>query len=445
MVPTRFTDRWIILPAVGGHLFLDLVGPNPTRRVLIKFPRKMHSTKTFRLSLLIACLLLSVACAHAAPACALLSKLMDHQKEGPIFLASFPTVKSGPLDEVSFTYDNSVALIALLACGKVEQAAKIGDAFLAALDHDRYWHDGRLRNGYLAGGAEDHPLKLPGWWDTRQNMWVEDQYQVGSDTGNQAWAMLALITLSKAGAGPQYLSGATRIASYLEKSFDGRAPAGFSGGTFGDEPKPVANNWKSTEHNTDLAAAFMQLAQATGDHHWLIRAREAQIFVRSMWERHCRCFAAGTSADGHTRNPLLALDANLWPLLAIAGYARRFSAAIATIDTRLKDGDGFSYSEAKEGVWTEGTAQVGLLDELLNRRQSARALLAAVEKNRSPDGSYYAADTTGLPTGFRLETDPATPRVYFRLASLSALSWVALAQEHFNPFAASVHLPHKLN
>jgi hypothetical protein len=31
------------------------------------------------------------------------------------------------------------------------------------------------------------------------------------------------------------------------------------------------------------------------------------------------------------------------------------------------DGDGFAYSEAKEGLWTEGTAQVALLLELSRR------------------------------------------------------------------------------
>ena len=165
---------------------------------------------------------------------------------------------------VAFTYDNAAAAIALIACGEIPKAAHIGDALLAAQDHDRYWHDGRPRNGYLAGAAVDVPLKLPGWWDNAQNMWVEDQYQVGSDTGNQAWAMLALLALYRAGAGSQYVSGAERLGFYVEKAFDARGPSGFNGGEFGDEPTPAPNMWKSTEHNTDLAAAFTQLAEVTG-------------------------------------------------------------------------------------------------------------------------------------------------------------------------------------
>ena len=117
----------------------------------------------------------------------------------------------------------------------------------------------------MAGPTTDTLTKLPGWWDDKQNMWVEDQYQAGSDSGNQAWAMLALLTVYDAKGGSQYLAGAHRIAAYLEKTIDSREPAGFKGGLFGDEPDPVRNGWKSTEHNTDIAAAFAWLARDTGD------------------------------------------------------------------------------------------------------------------------------------------------------------------------------------
>ncbi|MBV9044078.1 MAG: hypothetical protein JO294_03065, partial [Alphaproteobacteria bacterium] len=91
------------------------------------------------------------------------------------------------LKDAAFVYDNAVAVTALVACHEIRRARRIGDALLFALDHDRYWHDGRLRNAYLAG-AVTNPVKLPGWWDTQQNGWAEDRYQVGSDTGNLAWA-----------------------------------------------------------------------------------------------------------------------------------------------------------------------------------------------------------------------------------------------------------------
>jgi hypothetical protein len=391
----------------------------------------------------IACgLWLTISAAGARPsACDALGSLPELHQTGPIFLTSFPTIDSGPLHGVAFLYDNAAATIALIGCGQTRKAAQIGDAMLAALDHDRYWHDGRLRNGYLAGAVTDNPVKLAGWWDSAQNMWVEDRYQVGSDTGNMAWTMLALLALHRAGAGPQYLAGAERIAAYVETSFNALPPAGFSGGTFGHEPKPEANSWKSTEHNTDLAAAFRQLGEATGDAHWVERARQAQDFVAAMWRPDCACFAVGTGTDGQTPNTFLALDAQMWPLLAIPGAAHRYASVVVTARRRLSDEDGYAYSEAKEGVWTEGSAQAALLMSLTGRTRRARALEAAVERNRAPDGSYYATRLSQLPTGFMLQTDPSKPRLYFHIPHLAALSWAALAEQHFNPFTGGYTLP----
>ena len=151
--------------------------------------------------------------AEPPTACAYLSSSMNAQPAGPVFLPSYPTVPSGPLKDAAFLYDNAVATVALIACSDVAGATRIGDAMLAALDRDRYWHDGRLRNGYLAGPVGPGPIKLAGWWDSQQNMWVEDRYQVGSDNGNLAWAILALLALDQATSDPRYRAGAVRIGT----------------------------------------------------------------------------------------------------------------------------------------------------------------------------------------------------------------------------------------
>lgn len=373
-------------------------------------------------------------------ACVSLAGREALHQSGPVFLTSFPGAGPGPLADVAFLYDNAVAVIALVGCGYTKEAAQIGDAMLAALDHDRYWADGRLRNGYLAGAVKTFPVKLAGWWDTAQNKWVEDRYQVGSDTGNMAWAMLALLTVYEATKAPQYRDGAERIGKYVEKSLSDIKPVGFDGGTFGHEPSPDHNSWKATEHNTDLAAAFARLAEDTKDHHWSICAREARRFVAAMWRPICPCFAAGTATDGHSQNMLLALDAQLWPVLALPDAERRYSGVFVTVEQRLRQDDGYAYSEVREGMWTEGTAQAALLFSLLGQQNRASDLLTALERQRSPDGSYYASSTASLPTGFMLQTDPSKPRLYFHVPHLAALAWVALAEERFNPFTGRVAL-----
>ena len=371
--------------------------------------------------------------------CAYLSSQAQARSSGPVFLVSFPSVKSGPLQGAAFLYDNAVAAIALVACNKPKQAGQIGDAILTAIDRDRHWHDGRLRNGYLAGPVGPGPVKLAGWWDVKQNMWVEDRYQVGSDNGNMAWAILALLTLDRAMGDRRYRDGAARIGSWIKQWRGTGTPGGFTGGTFAHEPVPVVEKWKSTEHNTDLTAAFTGLAHATGDKSWLVEARAARNFVRAMWQPNCGCFAVGTTEDGKTRNPYLALDAQTWPLLAIPGAATRYKAAMA--QGKLRDGDGFAYSEAKEGLWTEGTAQVALLLELSGREDEADKFMKAVDAMRAPDGSYYAANRRELPTGFMLETDPTQPRQYFHIAHLAAVSWAMIARQRFNLFTGTSSLP----
>lgn len=357
---------------------------------------------------------------HAAPetACARLARLVDAAPSGPVFLASYPTAEPGPLAGTAFLYDNAAAAIALVGCGDKPRAERIGQAIIFALDHDRFWHDGRLRNAYAAGAADQKPVKLAGWWDKQQNKWLEDRYQAGSDVGNMAWAMLALLALG-------HQAEAAEIGGWVARHQDGRGAGGFTGGALGHEPSPEERSWKSTEHNTDLAAAFTLLADRTKDPKWRDLAQAARHFVEAMWNPPGACFAAGTTEDGVTANPTLSLDAQVWPLLALPG------APFDVTDTLAKrlsaPQGGYAYGEARDGIWTEGTAQVALLT-------GDPALLALLERQRGPDGGYFATSAASLPTGYGLESDPTKPRLYFRLPHLGALAWVALADARFDPF-----------
>jgi hypothetical protein len=385
--------------------------------------------------------LLPAATPALAPACHYLAQSIASQPGSAVLLASYPGERRGVLSQAAFTYDNAVAAIALVACGQVAQARRIGDALLLALDHDRHWHDGRLRNGYAAGAIRDEPLKLAGWWDPQAKRWLEDDYQAGSDSGNMAWGMLALLTLHAASADRRYRDGALRLARWVEGMRDTRGAGGYLGGYFGNEPAPQRLAWKSTEHNSDLAAAFTWLARATGDAHWRQRAGLAEDFVSAMWNSGCGCFAVGTAEDGVTLNTLLALDAQVWPLMAVRGEVGRIEPVLQTIAGRLRFEAGYTYSEAGGGLWTEGSAQVAVLLELLHRDGPARTLRAAIDGERTANGGYYASGSAATPTGFMLATDPSKPRVYFHLEHLGAAAWAALAEQGYDPFTGGRRLP----
>jgi hypothetical protein len=374
-------------------------------------------------------------------ACDHLRGLFSPLTRGPMLLASFPTAGEGPLHNSAFLYDNAVAATALIGCGDTALARRIGDALLIALDHDRFWRDGRLRNAYAAGPVKKNdPLLLPGWWDASQQRWLEDRYQVGSDNGNMAWAMLALLALDKATGDAAYRAGAARIGQWVAARQDRRGTPGFTGGTFAHEPDPEQIRWKSTEHNTDLAAAFARLARFDPER-WRGPAQVATQFVLAAWDSKRGCFATGTGDDGVTINPIIVLDAQAWPPLALPGVAPHTAAAVECAEKWLGFEGGYAYSEVRDGVWTEGSAQMLLLLKLLKRDAQAQAVRKAIDKQRTPEGSYYAAGTQRLPTGFMLATDPLQPRLYFRLPHLGAVAWVALAERGFNPFTGDFALP----
>jgi hypothetical protein len=410
-------------------------------------PGALKSIIWFRLAAcLFAASLSAAATAEPQTACAYLTSLVP-EEGGPLFLPSYPTAEPGPLRGVAFLYDDAVAAIALIGCGEPGRARRIGDAILAALDHDRAWHDGRLRNAYAAGlvpagGAGDGPVKLGGWWDQGQGRWLEDAYQVGSDAGNMAWAMLALLALDRSAPDRRYRDGAARIGDWVARRADIRGEGGYAGGFQGWEPAPTELLWKSTEHNTDLAAAFTLLSSATGDPIWQIRAANARGFVLAMWDPQDGGFGTGTGTDGVTRNTLLALDADIWPLLALPGVlALHGTEALATADLKLRSGDGYAYSEAGPGIWTEGTAQMALLQKLTGRATEAERSMRAIETARAPGGAYFATAHETLATGFADPTNPKVERYYLHLPHLAAAGWTALAERGFNPFTASAALP----
>jgi hypothetical protein len=340
---------------------------------------------------------------------------------GPVLLNSF-VVDDGPgaadfdltQANAAYVYDNALAGLALLAAGDRDDAARIGEALALAQAHDRFWKDGRLRNAYQAGGMTA-PARLPGWWDRGANLWREDPYQVGSEAGPVAWAMLLWAALGMAGP-------ANRAGDWLDDQL--RAPSGYYGGFYGFEPAPLKLVWQSTEQNTDLYAAFGKLGRSED-------AAHAGGFVRGMFDPGTRLFDAGLTPGGGA-NKLLAADAGSWPYLAGLGDAGSAFAAVAG----LLRGKGVGFSAASGGVWLEGTAFAALV---LEKQGDGLAdeFLKTVAAQISPSGYVYASLAPVLSTGF--EVGPAPPGGaaqkfdYYRRPALAPTAWAALAGLGVNP------------
>lgn len=386
----------------------------------------------------------------------------------PRFLRSFTTSphQSQPapvgdfdfvLRNTAFTYDNALALLAFLAAGGAEnlrRARLIGDAFLYAVGHDRSYTDGRVRDAYSAGDIALPPgwlpngkgatVPVPGFFDTDERTFFEI-FQDGISTGNNAWAMIALLGLHRRTSDARYLSAALRIGEFI-RSFrnDAGSFQGFQGGL--DNPETMSATmrpWASTEHNLDIYAAFATAYQLTGDRSWLKDALHARAFVQAMRDSQSGCFYAGTT-DPQNRNTMpgqLPLDTQSWSVLALAGslMSPRGTLDCAEANHGLEHHGflGFDFNEDRDGVWFEGTAQMAtayhhLLDEQSTQRY--RTELARAQ-HTSPTGDglgIAAACHDGVSTGF--QDRPGVDFLLFRRLHLAATSWNIFAQLGFNPF-----------
>lgn len=364
--------------------------------------------------------------------------------KGPAFLRSYDDASGqGPpgddaLKNAAFTYDNALAAIALVACGRAGKARRIGDALLSAVDADRAGPAaGRLRTAYRAGPQQELPIPPNGWWNPKRQRWEEDAYQVGTATGNVAWAGLALLTLADALDEPRYRDGAAKLGAWvLARTADVRGPGGFTGGVHGDGEGMQALSWKSTEHNVDLVALFGWLERSgTGGGDWATGKAAARGFLDRIWRAEAGYFPTGTLPDGASVNDgNSGLDAQLWPLM-LADAPADWRRALTYADKGHGLDGGYDFNADRDGVWVEGTAQAALAWRIAGDAARADALLAGLAADISPGGYLWATRGGRVSTGFAIGPDSKEADFfYYRQPHLGATSWAVLAARRWNPF-----------
>jgi len=163
-------------------------------------------------------------------------------------------------------------------------------------------------------------VAIPGYYDELRTSFNEIG-QDGISTGNDAWAMLALLALHQRTGEPRYLAAAQRIGRFvLGFRNDQGHFQGLQGGL--DHPEsaaPVRRPWASTEHNLDLYAAFDTLARLDPAGGWAEARDHARQFVDAMWDAGRGCNLTGTT-DPETRNAApgaLPEDVQAWAVLAL--------------------------------------------------------------------------------------------------------------------------------
>ena len=358
------------------------------------------------------------------------------------------------LRNTAFVYDNAVALLAFLADGSADsllRAKLIGDALVYATGHDRSFNDGRLRSAYAAGDIALPPgwtpnnrvgtVPIAGFYEDLQMQFFELSEVRTFDTGNQAWAMVALLALQQRTGDARYLDAA-RLLGDLIHTFrnDTGLYQGFLGGLEyrnGDAAQPFVRGYASTEHNLDVYAAFTVMFNLTGEVVWQADAQHAKQFVEAMWDNGGGCYLAGTIDRDHRNTDFtqLPLDVQPWSVLALPDaltlHPQLFSCA-ETNHRTLSDGfTGFDFNTDRDGVWFEGTGHMATAYAWANQLPSAEAYRQELNRAQTttPFGDGFgitAASHDAISTGFDFKL--------FRRLHVGATSWHVFAQLGFNPY-----------
>ena len=373
-------------------------------------------------------------------ACTAIKRRVDVIEPGrPVLLRSYDHERGVgesdelPLHTAAFAYDNALAAIALLACDKQPEALRIGEALRLAAMSDK-----RLRNAYRAGAVVDKALPN-GWWDAKQNRWVEDAYQMGSATGNVAWTGLAMLTLYDATKETKWRDASAKLAQWIvDNTRDSHGAGGFSGGVIGFDAQPQKLTWKSTEHNIDLVALFDGLARAGAPGAWKSQADHARRFVQAQWDAASGHFWVGSLPDGVTPNrDISGLDAQLWAQL-LPDAPQEWRRAIEYVEREHAVAGGFDFNADRDGLWLEGTAQAALVYRKLGREDGANKLFAAIVSQVAAGGFVYATREPRITTGLALGADSTSADFYYyRRPHLGATAWAALAALNRNPFVGT--------
>jgi hypothetical protein len=318
--------------------------------------------------------------------------------------------------QTAYTYDNALAAMALLAAGDHPRAFRLLEALRDAPAFDRDGPAATWRTAYRAGPLQA-PALLPGWWDGTARRWHEDAYQTGRAVGPAAFAAFAMLDAEAARPGAGFRAQAWRAASWMAAR---RLPQGFRAGTLAQAEIGHA----SVEENADLAALFTRMG-------WAEPAAHARAFVEAHWLADERRFLAGRTPDGRA-DGTSAADAQLFPFLALGLRPE----SLAWLETRHGVGrplEGIDFNDDRDGIWTEGTAQLTLALRRTGLDADARRIAAGLLRHRDPNGWLLATDghwiTTGLTVGPVQEAFRYPP-----FGHLGATAWLALAALDRSPF-----------
>lgn len=287
------------------------------------------------------------------------------------------------------------------------------------------------------------------------------------DIGNNGWALIALTALYQRTKDINYLESAISISQFIEL-FRQQLGAyqGYRGGIEGYEShydnsyhrmKHCLVNrkengqkicrgeylWASMEHNLDVYVAYSNLLRIVGDQHpmaatWHSGRRHAKTFIDSAFDKNRGCYLAGTenSERLNITKGQLPLDTQTWSILALQEDRKKQKMVLNCAEVNhcktFQGFEGCDFNEDKEGIWTEGSAQMVLAYLTLGFPRRAEDLLETIRHVQISAGKEAAGAVPAVINGERIDTGFCF--AYFAYPHIGAVAWYLFAEMGFNPY-----------
>jgi hypothetical protein len=410
---------------------------------------------------------------------------------------------------IATIYESSLTLLALLgrsSASDLNNAKLIAESMHYALSHDNHGDnlppfptgslglhnayqsgDIALFNGQGAGAGQEGDIRVAGFSSSTCS---PSNYCVildGATGGNNAFAILSLISAYQHFHDNRYLDDARQIGLWIINQLLDTNNTGYGGYYLGypdsgaAPPKPLQKG-KSIENNADIFAAFSALAFMENNlgnvgqkNYWTDHANIAGDFVMQMYDSSRGCFFAGTVPNGSSIGPGVKpdgatkgndtintydfIDSNSFTILAMAGsprYAKsidwrlptqcildRFAQTVTAANHTYL---GFNIVTGGNGIAWEFTGQVvevmNFVDQLYNDTRFANQAVSYLDQITQAQATAPFGDGSGL-VASTLQDGVNLPPIAQCLTTpfqcipervgLAATTWAIFAAQNFNP------------
>jgi hypothetical protein len=322
------------------------------------------------------------------------------------------------------TYDSAVACIFFMERGRMDRARDLGDAMVAALNHDA------IGGGRIVAASRANELLDPGLGHTTSVFTPDGGVR---DVGNMCWAGLALTRLYHRTRAYRYLHAAETIGRCIVENCT--VPDDWGGFSGGEDHWGTKRLWRSVEHNVDAFSFFANLHHLTGDAQWAEASESARRLVlacRIVERRDVVYYCTGTGVTQELNRGVVPTDTQSWTALAgidpgpNEGYSLIYM--MHHMNTTSAGFQGARFARDGKEVQNEATAGAAMALWLSKAglRHAAEDYYASLLRQitEAPNGDGYGLVATPVPEA---DTGPGLGWKYFNFLHVASTAWTGLA------------------